>query len=96
MKWISATKLEADVALLGIKLVIENGWNQVEIESDSKVVIKQLKGTTHHWCIETTCSIIASLAEHVTSIEWKTIHRTANEGASWVAKQSRKRVCLND
>lgn len=44
----SAVEMEVEAALLGTRLVIENGWDQVEIKSDSEVVIKQLKETVHH------------------------------------------------
>lgn len=62
LKGCSTAELEVEAVLLGTRLVIENGWNQVEIESDSEVVIKQLRGTVHHCRIETTCSTIVSMA----------------------------------
>lgn len=48
LKGCSTADLEVEVVLLGTRLAIENDWIQVEIESNSEVVINQLKETVHH------------------------------------------------
>lgn len=48
MRGESAKVVEAKAILLGTKIAIKNGWERVEIESDSKVVNHQLRGTVHH------------------------------------------------
>lgn len=38
---------EATIIVEGMPLVVEKGWTSVEIESDSKVLIDQIKGELH-------------------------------------------------
>lgn len=88
--------MEEKATLLGIRLAIKKGWDQVEIKSESEVVINQLPGKLHLWRIETTFSNITRLAGNIELIELKEVQRTKNKSANWIAKQSRLRVCLND
>lgn len=68
--------LEAMTILYRTRLAIENEWKQVEIESDSRVVINHLCGNILYLHHETICLNI------VTLIEWKTIQRMTNECAN--------------
>lgn len=43
--------MEAMVIHDGIRLAVEKEWSDVEIKSDSKVVIGQIKGGALHWRI---------------------------------------------
>lgn len=79
-----AETMECEAILLGVIVAIEKGWTQVEIESDSEVVINQLKDRGHHWKIETTYSNIITLSDNFSLIEWKLVRRSTNESANWL------------
>lgn len=61
--------MEAEAILLGVKLAMEKGWNREVIESDSEVVINQLRGNIHQWRNETICTNITTLAGTIRSAE---------------------------
>lgn len=74
--------LEAVTILYRTRLAIENEWKQVEIESDSRVVINHLCGNILYLHHETICLNIVTLANNIGQIEWKTIQRMTNECAN--------------
>lgn len=88
--------LEPSTILEGVRLSVEKGWTLVEIESDSKVVIDQIKGGVSYWRLRALINNISTLANKIESVTWNTIPRAANECANRIAKQARIGVRLED
>lgn len=76
--------MEAMAILEGVKLAIKKGCSVVEIESNSSVVIAQLKGATLHWRLRALLITISTTIRQVEQITWKAISRAPNECANWI------------
>lgn len=77
-------------------LAAENWWTSVEVESDSKVVINQIKGGAPRWQLRTLLVNISTTASLFDRVTWKEISRAANECANWIAKHARMSVHLDN
>lgn len=73
--------LKASTILEEMKLVAEQGWHDVEVESDSSVVINQIRGDTSFWGLRALLMNIVTLPNRIDRIEWKAIPRAVNECA---------------
>lgn len=70
----------------GVKLTIEERWQDVLIESDKKMVVKQLNDIGFLWMIDTIVQNIKVIAISIDRVSWVSVPRSVNQCANWLAK----------
>lgn len=88
--------LKAYAILEGVELAIEKGWQRIEVESDARVLIEQIKGQVTHWRLEVVCDNINTLANRINNVKWMTISRSSNENSNGIVNHTRLGVCLDN
>lgn len=88
--------LGAHAILEGVKLAIEKGWRQIEVESDARVVIEKINGKMEKWRLEVVCDNINILASRNNNFKWKAIPCSTIEKVNWISKKAKLGVCLDN
>lgn len=92
----NAARLEAQAVMEGIRMTLDRGWQDIEVETDSHNVIAHIQGRMLSWSLQVVCENIQALARQFWIIRCKEFTRSANESANWIAKQARMGVRLDN
>lgn len=86
--------MKATTIIEGVKLVVEERWQNVLIESDAKIVIKDFNDMEFSWRIDTIVANAKVLLAQLTESIGRIYH--ANHCANWLAKQTIQGMCSSD
>lgn len=70
--------LEATTMYEGTRLALEMNWQNVDIESDSQIVIKHIRRVKYHWRIATLGTYTLTPAKWLQETSWRVILRSTN------------------